>query len=57
MLVLTRRKNETIIIGEGANAIKIKVLAFNGSRVRLGIEAPKDVNIRRNELPKEKNDD
>lgn len=45
MLVLTRKLNEQIIIGN--QAITIKVVDVRGGRVRLGIEAPADVRIER----------
>ena len=48
MLVLTRKKNEVILIGD---SIKITVIK-GGEKVRLGIEAPKDMNIRRPEAKK-----
>lgn len=48
MLVLTRRMNENILIGD--QEITIKILEIRGGRVRLGIEAPHDVTIRREEL-------
>jgi carbon storage regulator CsrA len=47
MLVLTRKLQEEICIG---NQIKIKLLRINGSSVRIGIEAPRDVRIVRGEL-------
>ncbi len=47
MLVLTRRKGESIYIG---NDIKITLVSINDDAVRLGFEAPKDVNIVREEL-------
>ncbi|MCM8827072.1 MAG: carbon storage regulator CsrA [Candidatus Omnitrophica bacterium] len=47
MLVLTRRLDESIIIGDN---IEIKVLEVSGEQVRLGIIAPKDVSIYRKEL-------
>lgn len=47
MLVLSRREGETICIGDG---IEVTVLATTGNRVRLGIVAPRDVNIVRKEL-------
>lgn len=47
MLVLTRRTNESIIINEN---VEIVVLNVQGGRVRLGIEAPVDVPIHREEL-------
>ncbi len=48
MLVLTRKTNETIMIGDN---IEITVCRVGNDRVRLGLRAPKDVNIRRKELP------
>ena len=47
MLVLTRQTNERILIGE---AIVIEVREVRGSQVRIGIEAPKDVPVVREEL-------
>ncbi|MCM8773433.1 MAG: carbon storage regulator CsrA [Candidatus Omnitrophica bacterium] len=47
MLVLTRKLDESIIIGDN---IEIKVLEVSGEQVRLGIIAPKEVSIYRKEL-------
>ena len=47
MLVLTRQKNESIIIG---NDITIVVVEIRGDKVRLGIEAPKEVPVHRQEV-------
>ncbi|QDV18955.1 hypothetical protein Pan153_36160 [Gimesia panareensis] len=47
MLVLSRRANEQICIGE---SITVKVLSVKGGRVRLGIQAPQDVDINREEI-------
>lgn len=47
MLILSRSKEEVILVG---NEITIKVLHISGDSVRLGITAPKDVIIRREEL-------
>ena len=47
MLVLTRRISEKLIIGDDVNVI---VLGIKGNQVRLGIEAPKEVNVAREEL-------
>lgn len=47
MLVVTRKTEESIII---ADNIEIVVLEVNKDRVKLGITAPKDVKIIRNEL-------
>ncbi|WP_042350836.1 carbon storage regulator CsrA [Bacillus massiliigorillae] len=47
MLVLTRKIGETIIIGEH---IEIKVIEAKGDQIKLGISAPKDVEIHRKEV-------
>ncbi len=47
MLILTRRISESIIIGEN---VKITVLGVKGNQVRIGIEAPKDVSVHREEI-------
>jgi carbon storage regulator len=58
MLVLSRKKNESIVIN---NDITIVVVEIRGDKVRLGVEAPKEIPvhrrevydaIRRNEMPK-----
>ncbi|WP_019531013.1 carbon storage regulator CsrA [Dasania marina] len=47
MLVLSRRLGETLIIGDN---VKVSVLGISGNQVRLGIEAPKDVSVHREEV-------
>lgn len=47
-LILRRGERETIVIDE---RITITFLEFDGNSVRLSIEAPREVNIRRGELP------
>ncbi len=47
MLVLTRKKNEAIKIGDD---IEIKILSVDGDQIKLGIEAPKSVEIHRKEV-------
>lgn len=47
MLVLSRKKNESIVIN---NNIKITIVEVRGDKVRLGIEAPKDVPVHRQEV-------
>ena len=47
MLVLTRRLNETIVID---GTIRVRVLGVHGGRVRLGVDAPRDVRVDRGEI-------
>ncbi len=47
MLVLTRRKNQSIMIGDG---VVVTVLEVKGDNIRLGITAPRDVQVLREEL-------
>lgn len=47
MLVLTRKEGQKVVI---AHNITIEVIRISGNRITLGVEAPKDVSIRRNEL-------
>ena len=47
MLVLSRKLNESIIIDD---QIKITVVEIRGDKIRLGIEAPKDVSVHRREV-------
>ncbi|WP_058306689.1 carbon storage regulator CsrA [Gracilibacillus massiliensis] len=47
MLVLTRKLNEAIQIGD---EIEVKVLAIDGEQIKLGISAPKNVEIHRQEI-------
>ena len=47
MLVLSRKQNQEIVIGDN---IKITVLKIKGNTIRLGIDAPRDVKVIRGEL-------
>jgi carbon storage regulator len=47
MLVLTRKNNESIMIG---NEIELTILSLEGDRVRIGIKAPSNIDIHRKEL-------
>lgn len=47
MLVLSRKVGEEIVIGDN---IRVKVVAVQGNKVRLGFEAPNEVVIRREEI-------
>lgn len=47
MLILTRRLGETLCIGDD---VTLTVLGINGNQVRIGINAPKDVPVHREEI-------
>jgi len=47
MLVLSRKKNESVLVGEN---IVVTVLKIEGDKIRLGIDAPADVEIDRSEV-------
>lgn len=47
MLVLTRKKNESIIIND---TIELTILAIDGDQIKLGINAPREVEIHRKEV-------
>jgi carbon storage regulator len=47
MLILTRRIGETLMIGD---KVTITVLGVKGNQVRLGVNAPKDVTVHREEI-------
>jgi carbon storage regulator len=49
MLVLTRKPQESIILGLDGK-IKVTVLGVKGNQVRIGVEAPKDVDVHREEI-------
>lgn len=47
MLVLSRKRGERIVIGDN---IELTVIAIHGQRVQLGVNAPRNVAVRRDEL-------
>lgn len=47
MLILTRRVGESLIIGDD---VIVSVLGVKGNQVRIGVEAPKDVTVHREEI-------
>jgi carbon storage regulator len=47
VLILTRRVGETLMIG---NEVTVTVLAVKGNQVRIGVSAPKDVAVHREEI-------
>ena len=49
MLILTRKVGESVLIGDD---ISITVLSVRGNQVKLGVEAPKEVSVHREEIYK-----
>lgn len=47
MLILTRRVGETLTIGDD---ITVTILGVNGNQVRVGVNAPKEVSVHREEI-------
>lgn len=47
MLILTRRIGETLMVGD---EVTVTVLGVNGNQVRIGVNAPKDVPVHREEI-------
>ena len=47
MLILTRREGESLMIGDN---VEVTVLGIRGHQVRIGINAPKDVSVHREEI-------
>ena len=47
MLILTRRVGETVVIG---NDVDVTVLGVKGNQVRLGVKAPREVTVHREEI-------
>ncbi|MGO0063601.1 carbon storage regulator CsrA [Brevibacillus fluminis] len=47
MLVLSRKKNESIMIGDN---IEIKIIGIDGDTIRIGIDAPRNVDVHRKEV-------
>ncbi|MDF2181804.1 carbon storage regulator CsrA [Neptuniibacter sp. CAU 1671] len=58
MLILTRRVGETLMVGDD---VTVTVLGVKGNQVRIGVNAPKDVSVHREEIyqriQREKNED
>lgn len=52
MLVLSRKKKEEVVI---AGHIRVSIVDITGNKVRLGVEAPKDVSVHRGEVQEKVN--
>ena len=50
MLVLSRNRNEGIVIGRGNSTVVVRVVEVRGDKVRLGIEAPREIPVFREEI-------
>ena len=50
MLVLSRKRNEKIVIGEGDNQVTLVVVEIRGDKVRLGFDAPEEIPVHRQEV-------
>lgn len=50
MLVLSRKENESIVIGEGVSQMILTVIQIRGDKIRLGIEAPRQTTVHRKEV-------
>ena len=50
MLILSRKVDESIVIGSGENAIRVTVLKIHAGSVRVGVKAPPSVSVVRTEL-------
>jgi carbon storage regulator len=53
MLILTRKEGETIAVG---NDITVTVVLINGGQVRIGIDAPREIEVHRGEVWQRIND-
>lgn len=47
MLILTRRVDESLVIGDN---VTVTILGVKGNQVRIGVDAPRDVSVHREEL-------
>ena len=50
MLVLSRTKDESIIIGDGDDKVEVVIVDVRGDKVRLGINAPRSISVHRKEI-------
>lgn len=50
MLILSRHKDGQVIIGTGDDRVTVTIIDIRGDKVRLGIDAPKNVSVHRREV-------
>lgn len=50
MLILTRKMGQNIFIGEGDMLVTITILGVQGGQVRIGIDAPQEIKVHREEI-------
>lgn len=50
MLILTRKVGKSIFIDDGVRRVRVTVVAIRGSNVRIGIDAPREIEIHRKEV-------
>jgi carbon storage regulator len=50
MLALTRKPGEVIVIGDGPTKIEIMIVHVSGDKVRVAVDAPRDVSVHRLEV-------
>lgn len=56
MLVLSRKKDEQIVLQVNGQTVLVRVVAIDGNKVRLGITAPDDITVHREEVWKRRNE-
>ena len=49
MLILTRKANETLIVGDDVT-VTMTILGVKGNQVRIGVNAPKEISVHREEV-------
>lgn len=53
MLILTRQKGQSIIIGMGEDMVEVSIVDIRGDNIRLGITAPRYISVHRKEIYEE----
>ena len=50
MLVLSRKRDEELVIGHGTEQVRVRIVAIKGDAVRLGVVAPRHITVHRLEV-------